>query len=29
MENIRWMYRLYMNIRVGLFIAGMDYEDFV
>ena len=29
MENIRWMHRLHMDIRVGLFIAGMDYEDFV
>jgi len=29
MENIRIIYRLYMDIRIELFIISMGHEDFV
>ena len=29
MEDMRLTYKLYMDIRVGLFIISMDHEDFV
>ena len=29
MKDIRITYVLYINIRIGLFIASIDHEDFV
>ena len=29
MKDTRWIYKLHIDFRVGLFIASIDHEDFV